>query len=343
MNTIITIVPGLKHTLDGHPENASRIVAVTELLERWGVFQDLTMVEPEEARIDQLNRVHSAGMIEAIREQCSMGGGRLDADTYATRDSFKISRLAAGAVCVAIDKILSEAHQNGLALVRPPGHHAEFNRPGGFCLINNVAIAARHAQDVHKIERILIIDFDVHHGNGTQNIFYADPTVLFVSLHLYHPYFYPGTGGPDDIGNGPGRGANVNVAFGPGAGDRWYNAAFRDVLHPIATTFKPELILVSAGFDAHWIDPLASANLSLSGYAELTQQINDLARELCQGRLLFVLEGGYHLDALAFGVLNTVFALINQDKVVDPIGSAPNPEKDMSKVLSLLRRLHLLY
>ncbi len=343
MNTIITIVPGLKHTLDGHPENASRIVAVTELLERWGVFQDLTMVEPEEARIDQLNRVHSAGMIEAIREQCSMGGGRLDADTYATRDSFKISRLAAGAVCVAIDKILSEAHQNGLALVRPPGHHAEFNRPGGFCLINNVAIAARHAQDVHKIERILIIDFDVHHGNGTQNIFYADPTVLFVSLHLYHPYFYPGTGSPDDIGNGPGRGANVNIAFGPGAGDGWYNAAFREVLHPIATTFKPELILVSAGFDAHWIDPLASASLSLGGYAELTQQINDLARELCQGRLLFVLEGGYHLDALAFGVLNTVFALINQDKVVDPIGSAPNPEKDMSKVLSLLRRLHLLY
>jgi acetoin utilization deacetylase AcuC-like enzyme len=343
VNTVVTIVPGLKHTLDGHPENASRIVAITDLLEHWGVFQDLTVLEPKEARIDQLNRVHSEGMIEAIRERCLMGGGRLDADTYVTRDSFNLSRMAAGAVCVAIDKIMTKAHRNGLALVRPPGHHAEFNRPGGFCLINNVAVAARHAQDAHEIERVLIIDFDVHHGNGTQNIFYADPTVLFFSLHLFHPYFYPGTGSLDEIGNGPGLGANVNVAFGPGAGDSWYNAAIKDVLHPIAVTFKPDLILVSAGFDAHWKDPLATASLSLRGYAELTQQIIDLAQELCQGRLLFVLEGGYHLDALAFGVLNTVFALNYRDKIVDPLGFAPNPEKDMSKVLSLLRRLHLLY
>jgi acetoin utilization deacetylase AcuC-like enzyme len=231
--------------------------------------------------------------------------------------------------------------KNGFALVRPPGHHAKIAQVGGFCLFNNIAAAARQAQVIHGAEKILIIDFDVHHGNGTQDIFYADPNVLLISLHLFHYFFYPGSGAVEEIGTGPGRGATINVPFGPGAGDHWYERAFKEIVQPVSAQFQPDIILVSAGFDAHWNDPLASANLSLVGYTQMAREILALADMHCEGRVLFVLEGGYHLDALAHGVLNVIYALIGYDEISDPLGPSPQREADMSALLAAVERIHL--
>jgi acetoin utilization deacetylase AcuC-like enzyme len=231
---------------------------------------------------------------------------------------------------------------NGLALVRPPGHHAEHDRVGGFCLFNNIAVAARQAQAVHGLKRVLIVDYDVHHGNGTQDIFYGDDSVLFASMHIYYPFFYPGTGAAREVGRGAGRGTTVNVPFPPLVGDEGYGRAFAEVIAPCARRFQPQLILVSAGFDAHWRDPLARAGLSLTGYARLTQALLELAEELCAGRILFVLEGGYLLEALHYGILNVLYALLGRDQIVDPLGSMARPEQNVTHLLGALKELHLL-
>ncbi|MCI0398023.1 MAG: histone deacetylase [Chloroflexi bacterium] len=342
MSTLLVSVPATEHTQYGHPENAGRIVAIWQTLEEAGVLPDLVAVEARPATVEQLTRVHTPGLVELVWWAAGQGGGRLDADTYTTPASFELASLAAGGACVAVDEIMRGAARNGVALVRPPGHHAERDRVGGFCLFNNVAVAARQAQIAHGVKRVLIIDFDVHHGNGTQDIFYADPNVLFVSLHLYHRFFYPGTGSANEIGHGPGRGTTLNVPFQPGAGDNGYALAFEGLIYSKAKEFQPEFILVSAGFDAHWADPLASANLSLSGYAHIARFILEMAAELCQSRVLFVLEGGYHPDALAYGVLNVIYALLGRSEIVDPLGPAPNPERDVTPLLETLRQLHLL-
>jgi acetoin utilization deacetylase AcuC-like enzyme len=250
--------------------------------------------------------------------------------------------LAAGSCCAAVDGIMEGAGENGLAVVRPPGHHAERDRVGGFCLFNNTAIAARHAQAVHGVTRVLIVDFDVHHGNGTQEIFYSDENVLYISLHLYHPFFYPGTGAYSELGRGAGRGTTVNVPFPPRVGDAGYDEAMSTIVIPRARHFHPEIILVSAGFDAHWEDPLAHALVSLRGYARMTRQLIMLAREYCHGRVLFILEGGYRRAALHFGLLNVVHALNDRDEVLDPLGPAPKGEEDVTYLLKGIRDLHLL-
>jgi acetoin utilization deacetylase AcuC-like enzyme len=202
-------------------------------------------------------------------------------------------------------------------------------------------VAVRHVQSELGLERVLIIDFDVHHGNGTQEVFYADPTVLFVSLHLYHDFFYPGTGAAGETGIGDGSGANINVPFRPLAGDTSYLRAIRDLVWPVARQFRPQLILVSAGYDAHWVDPLASANLSLTGLARVTAEIVQMAGELCDERVVFVLEGGYHPVALSYGVLNTAYALTGREEIADPLGPSPRPEPDTSDLILQLKRLHL--
>ncbi len=341
MTTLLGVVPAGEHTQAGHPENVIRVTAIMALLESEGVLADLKKIEPRPAVKEQLTRVHSSHLIERIRKASAMGGGNLDADTYTTAASFDQACLAVGTVSGIVDDVMSGKAANGLALIRPPGHHAEEGRIGGFCLFNNIAIAARQAQVVHQAERVAIIDYDVHHGNGTQAIFYEDPSVLFISLHMYHPFFYPGSGGLNEIGAGPGKGTTLNVPFEPGAGDQCYSRAYNEVIRPRVELFSPDLILVSAGFDAHWADPLAAASLSLTGYAELTQNIADLATTLCQDRLIVVLEGGYHLQALSFGVLNTVYTLTGRDIIVDPLGEANQPEPNITNLLSNLQHLHL--
>ena len=341
MATLIAFVPASEHALAGHPESPERMAAIGRLLESAGVLPDLEQLEPRMANREQLLRVHSRNLIDSVRQASQFGIGRLDADTYVTEASYDQACLAAGTVSAAARHVVSGKVQNGLALVRPPGHHAETRRVGGFCLFNNVAVAARHVQSELGLERVLIIDFDVHHGNGTQEIFYTDPTVLFVSLHLYHDFFYPGTGAASEKGSGDGAGANMNVPFGPLAGDRSYMLAFRRLVWPMARRFRPELILVSAGYDAHWVDPLASANLSLTGLAKIASEIVQMADELCGGKVVFTLEGGYHPVALSYGVLNTAFVLTGRDIVDDPLGPPAQPEPDMGAFINDLELLHL--
>ena len=345
MTTAAVYVPAKAHTKSGHPENQTRLSQILPFLDEAGILADIELLEPAPATIEQLRRVHAPALIERIREVSVAGGGMLDmGDTYATSDSYELARLAAGSTSAVVDQILTGQAQNGFALVRPPGHHAEHNRISGFCLFNNVAVAARQAQVVHGVKRILILDFDVHHGNGTQDIFYDDDSVMFISAHLFLPrMFYPGTGDFQELGNGFGHGYTVNVPLIPNVGDVGYGRILTELVKPLAQQFKPELILVSAGYDAHWQDPLSMAGLSLTGYAEMSQALVQLANELAHGRILFVLEGGYQIQALSYGILNTFYALTGQDKIDDPLGCMPHNEQDISQLLRRLKRHHLIY
>ncbi len=334
MTTILLHAPALRHTKHHHPENNARIAGILPALERFRLLDDLVVVGAEPAVTDQLRRVHTQGLIDFVKNISYQGGGILDGgDTYATPSSYDLARLAAGSCCLAVDHIMNGRARNGFALVRPPGHHAEIDQAGGFCLFNNVAVAARHAQAAHEAKRVFILDFDVHHGNGTQNIFYEDESVFFVSMHLYAPFFYPGIGGIHEVGTRKGKGFTVNVPFPPGVGDMGYLRVFNELIAPLVRQFKPDLMLVSAGYDAHWQDPLAMASLSLTGYALMSQALVNLAGSVCDGRLLFVLEGGYKIDVLTLGIANTFSALLGQDSIRDPIGASPESEKDVSGLL----------
>lgn len=345
MTTAAVYVPAVYHSKTGHPENEKRISQLLPFLEEAGVLADVPLLEPTLATVKQLRRVHAAPLIERVREVSAVGGGILDhGDTYATAQSYDLARRAAGSTIALVDQILSGQVDNGFALVRPPGHHAEYGRISGFCLFNNVAAAARQAQAVHGVKRILIMDFDVHHGNGTQDIFYDDESVMFISTHLFMPrMFYPGTGDFQELGHGYGHGYTVNVPLVPNVGDEGYGRILDELIDPLARQFRPELILVSIGYDAHWQDPLAMAGLSLTGYAQLSRKLVALAQELTHGKILFVLEGGYQLQALSYGILNTFYALLGQDKIDDPLGVSPREEQDISQLLRQLKRHHLIY
>ncbi len=342
MTTVLTYAPAYGHTRYQHPESAQRMTALGRALERSGLLTEVRQLTPQTASGEQLRRVHTQELIDYVRQVSLRGGGLLDqGDTYATAESFELALLAAGGCCAAVDEIMAGAADNGFALIRPPGHHAETDRVSGFCLFNNVAVAARQAQVVHGAARVAIVDYDVHHGNGTQDIFYEDDTVLFISVHLYTPFFYPGIGGMHEIGVGRGKNYTLNVPLPPYVGDHGYGRAFDELIGPRLHAFRPDLLLVSAGFDAHWQDPLATAGLSLTGYAAITRRLIDYATTLCAGRILFVLEGGYQLDVLSTGVRNVIHALLGQDIVHDPFGPMPQAEHDITDLLARLR-LHYL-
>jgi len=343
VTTLLIHALAADHTMPRHPESAERGQAILALLTEKQIMADCRLLEPQPASLEQVRRVHSAALIERVRQAAPQQGVQmLDRDTYMTPDSFAAALLAVGSSCAAVDQILTGQANNGLALVRPPGHHAERDRPGGFCLFNNVAAAARQAQVVHGLRRVLIIDFDVHHGNGTQDIFYEDDTVLFVSSHVRTPYFYPGGGRIDEVGEQRGYGYTLNAPLPRGVGDVGYRRLFEQVILPKARAFKPQFILVSTGFDAHWADPLGVATLSLTGYAYLTRMLLGLAQAVCHGRILFILEGGYFLTGLAHAVLNTAYALTGQDQLLDPLGPAHYDEPHLNSLLLQLTRLHLL-
>ena len=266
---------------------------------------------------------------------------RLDPDTYALPVSPEVARLAAGAVIGAVDAVLSTQADNALAIVRPPGHHATADRQMGFCLLNNIAIAARQAQSRHGLEKVLILDYDVHHGNGSNDIFYADHSVLFISLHQYP--FYPGSGALHEIGEDDGRGATINIPLPAGHGDAAYRCLFADIVIPAIERFQPDVMLISAGFDAHWVDPLASMQLTLAGYDYLARECIKLAERLCAGRIVFVMEGGYDLRALAHGWRNIACALLGQDDISDPYGAPSNSARlDVQPLIAELQHIHRL-
>ena len=329
----------LRHHLAGHPENRERLRGTWSLLHSEGALEELLAVPSTLASDEQLLRVHGRRHLQTVA-LAAQRGAHLDPDTYVGGDSEQAARLAAGGLCNVVEAVLAGQAANGFALVRPPGHHATPDRGMGFCLYNNVAIAARAAQAERGLERVLIVDFDVHHGNGTQDAFYDDGSVLFFSTHQYP--FYPGTGHWRETGSGAGAGATVNVPFPAGVSDRGYFDSFDTILLPIARRFQPQLILVSAGYDAHWNDPLAGMALTIHGYAGLVDRLLGLAKELCGGRIVFTLEGGYHLEVLAHSVLNTLRQLSCSDELLsDPLGPCPWGEHDASTVLSQVRAVHL--
>ncbi len=330
-----------EHDLAHHPESHKRIVAVSQLLQKEGILEQLRSVEATSITQERLTRVHSEEYIQLVKRRADQGGGYLDMDTYVRPFSYEAALTAAGGAVNLTEAVLSGRARNGFALIRPPGHHARPEQGMGFCLFNNVAVAARFAQAEHQLDRILIVDFDVHHGNGTQEVFYQDPGVLYFSTHQ-HP-FYPGTGSRGEIGEGPGEGYTVNVPLPYRVGDEGYRRAFDEVLVPIVERYRPQLILGSAGYDAHWADPLAGMLLSITGYASLIRRLLELAEMWCQGRLVLVLEGGYHLDVLAHGVLTTLRLLQDvQAPVSDPLGPSPHPERPIDELLHEIREIHHL-
>jgi acetoin utilization deacetylase AcuC-like enzyme len=264
------------------------------------MLAQLLRSEPSEAAPEWLTTAHSTAYINAIEEACARGVKALDPDTYISPESYRAARLAVGGALLAVDQVMAGTVASAFVALRPPGHHAERERAMGFCLFNNVAIAARYAQQHYGLKRILIVDWDVHHGNGTQQAFEDDPTVLFFSSHQFP--FYPGTGRASERGSGAGFGYTINVPLAAGGGDREYNEMFEQILYPAACEYRPDMVLISAGFDAHCDDPLASMNVTEAGYERMTMLVRDIAERYCAGRIVSLLEGGYNLEALARSV-----------------------------------------
>ncbi len=293
----------LKHDWEDHPENKKRLLSVTEHLARSPVSDRIERIKPRRATPEEVALNHDPNYIQEVYEFCQSGGGYLDPDTYATPDTYEVALHAVGGVLEGIDRLLEGSLESVFCAVRPPGHHAEYAKAMGFCIFNNVAVGAHYLRKRKGIERVLIIDFDAHHGNGTQRSFYQDPTVFFFSTHQYP--FYPGTGSADERGAGEGYGYTLNVPMPAGSGDSEYRPVYEELLPQVAERFSPQFILVSAGYDLHADDPLTYLNVTSDGVRMIVRSIVGIARKL-EVPLLFTLEGGYNLRALGECVVITL-------------------------------------
>ena len=281
----------------GHPECAERLSATMEHLATLPLQEELKHYEPLPVEQEFIEANHSSAYLARARQTCAGGSTFLDSlDVTVSEESYDIALKAAGATLALAEGVINREIDNGFALVRPPGHHAEYDQAMGFCILNNVAILARYLKAVHGLDKVLILDWDVHHGNGTQHTFEGDPSVLFASTHQYP--FYPGTGAWSETGIGKGRGATLNCPMRAGSDDKDYEAAFMEKILPAIDQFKPEFIIISAGFDAHTDDPLGEINLSTGFYGWMTDRIMEMADKHNGGRIVSVLEGGYNLTML---------------------------------------------
>jgi acetoin utilization deacetylase AcuC-like enzyme len=285
----------------GHPERPDRLRSIVSHLKETGLWKNLHHVMIDPATEEQILKVHTKRHFNFVKQSCERGIEVLDqGDTHVCNESFEIALLAAGGVLAGVDAVCSGVLTNVFCAVRPPGHHAESNAVMGFCLFNNVAVAARYAQEKFGVGKIVILDWDVHHGNGTQEIFYNDPLVFYISTHQYP--FYPGTGDRSERGEGKGEGYTLNCPMRSGSGEKEYVEAFQKEIIPAIEMYKPELIMISAGFDAHKDDPLANINLTEESFAKMTAIMMEVADKYCGGKIISVLEGGYNLQALARSV-----------------------------------------
>jgi acetoin utilization deacetylase AcuC-like enzyme len=292
----------LKHETGKHPEQPDRLRSITARLEKAGLPKKCATGEYKPLTEDDVRQVHSAKQVQSAKQVAEHGGGHLDADTVVSKDSFTVALAAAGACVAAVDAVIKGTEPNALCLVRPPGHHATPTRSMGFCLFNNIALAAHHARKKHNLSRILIVDWDVHHGNGTQDIFYEAGDVMFFSIHRFGMGFYPGSGDADETGKGKGKGYILNAPIKFGTSRKDYHGAFKNALEKAADKIKPELVLLSAGFDAHAKDPIGSLGLETEDFTTLTREVLAVAKTHCKGRLVSCLEGGYNLEMLAESV-----------------------------------------
>jgi acetoin utilization deacetylase AcuC-like enzyme len=295
----------------GHPESPKRLTAINNAVKQAKWYKDLVRLESKPVDIQILSLVHGKAYIETVERECKAGyGGLSTGDTAICRESYNIALRAAGGVLAAVDAVFEKKSGFAFCAVRPPGHHASANRGMGFCVFNNIAAAARYAQHKYNAERVLIADWDVHHGNGTQDIFYTDPSVFFMSTHQYP--WYPGTGHHSETGSGKGKGTTMNRPFPAGAGNSEIISAFKKDLLPAAKEFKPDFTLISAGYDSRIHDPLGGFRITDDGFRELTRIMIEISHIAGNGRLVAILEGGYNLEGLACAVTATMDELMKK-------------------------------
>lgn len=358
---IFCAAPAMGHNQEAHPECNARVPAIVEALEQSSLTPEfrgkevLRIETYDSASQDDVTAVHNKhyvrGLEKAMGKACEEGLIFVDSSgpTYATSTTYAESLKAAGAGMVLVDSVVAASRITkkppiGFALVRPPGHHAVPAGPMGFCIFGNIAIAARHAQLKHGLKKVFIIDFDVHHGNGTNDAFYGDPDIYFLSTHQAGSY--PGTGKIEDIGEGAGEGTTLNLPLPGGSGDEAMSAVFHEIIVPAAQKFKPDLILVSAGYDAHVLDPLAGLQFTTGTYYRLASNIKELAQELCEGRCVFFLEGGYNLKSLADSVSDSFRAFLGDaslsHKVDNPAILYDEPSLLVRKAIDQIKSIHVL-
>ena len=300
----------LLHETEPHPENPGRLTAIQNRLESSEFYNNLIPIQPRKATPEEIAMVHDSGYVESVEKNCANEVRNLDADTVISTNSYEAALLSAGAGLTAIDKLVDGSIQNAFCAVRPPGHHAEQDHAMGFCLFNNVGIAARYAQSKKGLGKVFIFDWDVHHGNGTQHSFYNDASVYYSSTHQYP--FYPGTGAEGETGTSDGLGATLNLPMDAFSEDDDYLSAIEHKLIPEIQRYKPDLIIISAGFDAHRNDPLAQIQLTTDCFGEMTKLLMNAAKDVCDGRVLSMLEGGYDYDALSSSVRLHIQTLLTQ-------------------------------
>jgi acetoin utilization deacetylase AcuC-like enzyme len=330
----------LQHDTGYHVENSARLTTTMTYLEKTGVLAELGAIKPRAATVDEIAAVHERQYIAYIEYVARKGGAWLEVDTKMSPNSYDTAIYAAGGTINAVDAVMEGKVNSDFALVRPPGHHATFDRALGFCIFNNIAIAAKYTLAKYKLEHIAVIDFDVHHGNGTQDAFYDNPQVLYVSTHQY-PH-YPGSGKAEDIGSGEGMGTTLNVPLPANCGDAEYLTVFEKIIVPVVQRYNPQLILVSAGYDIHWADELSQMQMTTTGIAGIVKIIKQLADELCQGKIVLTLEGGYHLEALSISVKATFDVLLGKPNIEDKLGP-PKRRYSNPDIVPLLKQLKAIH